>query len=356
MYYKSLGGINMTLMSSEIKEQPRVLRDMVKTQMDTVMAIAKAVKEKDIKFVLTAARGTSNHGAVYGNYLFKILDGMPSGIAELSVFTHYNAKIDLSNTMVIGVSQSGESTDVCEFMKKAGENGALTVAFTNQEGSTLAKNSDFAVYFKAGEEKSVAATKTYCGTLAAFYMLTKAIAGETAENIGKCLLKGADAIEEIFTREEEIKCLANRFRYMKAGVVIARGVSYTNALELALKLTETCYIKMRGFSSADFLHGPIASLAKADSCFVFAPDGITVGQVKDAVEKLNAKGVETVVFTDKEDILDIAKIGIKMPSVCEFIAPIVYITYGQLLANYLSVTIGNNPDTPEGLTKVCETI
>lgn len=345
----------MTLMSSEIKEQPRVLRGMAKTQLATIKEIAKAVKEKNIKFVLTAARGTSNHGCVYGNYMFKVLNGMPTGIAELSVLTHYDAKVNFEGTMVIAVSQSGGSTDVCEYLQKAKNGGALAVAFTNVADSKLAKIADYTVCFEAGEEKSVAATKTYCGTLAAFYMLSMAMAGKEDE-ISANIETAAKAVESVLSREEEIKNNALRFRYLKAGVIIARGINYCNALELSLKLTETCYIKMRGFSSADFLHGPIASLAKGDACFVFAPDGKTVGQVEEGIDKLNAKGIETIVFSDKDDIIAKAKVGIKMPSVCECLAPIVYIPYGQLLANYLSVSIGNNPDTPEGLTKVCETL
>ena len=346
----------MTLMSSEIKEQPKVLRGMAATQLETVKQIAKAVKEKDIRFILTAARGTSNHGAVYGNYMFKIMNGMPTGIAELSVLTHYDAEVNFKNTMVIAVSQSGGSTDVCEFLRKAKDGGALAVAFTNIADSRLAGIADYTVCFGAGEEKSVAATKTYCGTLAGFYMLSMAMAGKDDAFIKENLEKAAVAVEGILAREEEIKALSARFRYLKAGMIVARGINYCNALELSLKLTETCYIKMRGFSSAEFLHGPIASLATGDACFVFAPDGKTVGQVEEGIDKLNAKGIETIVFSDKEDILAKAKVGIKMPSVCECLAPIVYIPYGQLLANYLSVSIGNNPDTPEGLTKVCETI
>lgn len=346
----------MTLMSSEIKEQPRVLRNMAKTQLATIKEIAKAVKEKNIKFVLTAARGTSNHGCVYGNYMFKVLNGMPTGIAELSVLTHYDADVNFEGTMVIAVSQSGGSIDVCEFLQKAKNKGALAVAFTNIADSKLAKIADYTVCFEAGEEKSVAATKTYCGTLAAFYMLSNAIAGKDDAFICDNLETAAKAVESIFEREEEIKALSARFRYLKAGMIVARGINYCNALELSLKLTETCYIKMRGFSSAEFLHGPIASLAKSDACFVFAPSGKTVGQVEEGIDKLNAKGIETIVFSDKDDIVAKAKVGIKMPSVCECLAPIVYIPYGQLLANYLSVSIGNNPDTPEGLTKVCETL
>lgn len=346
----------MTLMSSEIKEQPKVLRGMIKTQLSTIKDIAKAVKDNDIKFILTAARGTSNHGCVYGNYMFKIMNGMPTGIAELSVLTHYDATVNFKGTMVIAVSQSGGSTDVCEFLQKAKAGGALAVAFTNIADSRLASIADYTVCFGAGEEKSVAATKTYCGTLAAFYMLSMVMAGKDDNFIAESLETAAKAIEGIFDREEEIKVLSARFRYLKAGMIIARGINYCNALELSLKLTETCYIKMRGFSSAEFLHGPIASLAKADACFVFAPTGKTLGQVSEGIDKLNAKGIETIVFSDDDSILAKAKVPVKMPSVCECIAPMVYIPYGQLLANYLSVSIGNNPDTPEGLTKVCETI
>lgn len=345
----------MTIMLQEIKEQPKVLRNIAKTQIATIKEIAKVAKEKEIKFIMTAARGTSNHGAVYGNYLFEVGNGIPCGIAELSAITHYDAKINFNNTMVIAVSQSGAGPDVCEYLEKAKANGALAVAFTNVVGSKLDTIADYTVFFDAGEEKAVAATKTYMGTLAAFYMLSMAMSGREDE-IEQNLEAAALAVQKVIDLEKAIEALAERYRYMDGGVVVARGVNYANALEMSLKLAETCYVKMRGFSAADFLHGPIASVAKGDPCFIFAPEGNTIGQVSEAVEKLNARGAETVVISNNSELLDIARVPVCMPDICEFLSPMVYITFSQIFANFLSVTIGNNPDQPEGLAKVTKTV
>lgn len=345
----------MTTMLKEIKETPDAIRKLIKTQGDNIKSIAKEINKRDIDFIVTAARGTSDHSATYGSYIFSIIDGLMSCSAGLSIVTCYNASLNLDKAVVIGISQSGEGPDVCEFIEGSKERGALTVAMVNETDSRLVKAADFIIPLSAGKEIAVAATKSYAVSLAAFYLLAMSLAGKNAEAVIK-LNSVADIVDKVLNMEPEIKVLSERYRYMQSGLVVARGVSYCNTLEVSLKLAETCGIEMRGYSSAELLHGPIASIHKSDPVFVLAPSDSTLKQVSEAVSILIDKNAEIIILSDDDEILKLATVPIKMPVCPDFLSPIVYIIIMQIFANYLSVTKGNNPDSPDGLAKVTKTV
>jgi glucosamine--fructose-6-phosphate aminotransferase (isomerizing) len=248
----------MSHMLNEILAQPDIVARLAGEERKTAKKIAELVKSNDIRFVTIAARGTSDHAAIYGKYMLEVQNAMPVALADCSVFTLYDACLRLENTLVIGISQSGEATDVAEYLEKSKSYGALTLAITNEPGSKLTQIADFTMLCHAGKELGVAATKTYTSTLAALYLLSAAIHGDGVliDRLSVC----ADRMQSALSMRDIISAKAERYRYMGSGYVMARGYNYCTALELALKLAETSYLEMAGYSAADFLHGPIAAV------------------------------------------------------------------------------------------------
>jgi glutamine---fructose-6-phosphate transaminase (isomerizing) len=208
----------------------------------------------------------------------------------------------------------------------------------------------------AGKEKSVAATKTYTGQMLMLYLLAYALGARIHPDD---LARLPDRAALTLRLEPEIASLAERYRFMDHCVVMGRGLNYANAFEFALKLMETCYVVAERFSSADFLHGPIALVEPSFPVFVFAPSGVTWTPVRQAIEKLKALKAETVVITDSSNMAasEIGTRVIRLPQrVPELYTPIPYIIPAQMLAAYLAADKGLNPDLPRTLTKVTLTL
>lgn len=340
-------------MLTEIREQPAVIRAFGEAQWE--VARAAAVACADAPFAMIAARGTSDHAAAYAKYLLEVRCGIPVALAAPSVSTLYGGALKLRGAMVIGVSQSGEATDVCAVLRDAHSAGAITLAITNKADSPLADVADFVLPAMAGPEKSVAATKTYTGTLAAFYLLAGALSG--SQSVAAELGTVADAMETALTSAPEIEWLAERFRFVEEMVVLGRGLNYATAMETALKLIETSYVLAKSYSSADFMHGPIALLRQGFPCMVFANNGPTLPAMLEQASHLLERKAELLVVSDNEDLLGLARSPLRVPfGLSDELAPLVYIVYGQLFAYYLARTRGFDPDKPRALNKVTRTL
>ncbi|MHB9035335.1 MAG: SIS domain-containing protein [Armatimonadota bacterium] len=345
----------MSLMLKEIHAQPDVISKLASEEREAAAALAKEVEEREIDLVLIAARGTSDHAAIYGKYLIEINNGLPVALADCSVFTLYESRLKLERALVIGISQSGEATDVADYLEKSREMGALTVSITNEPSSKLTQIADHSLLCHAGKEQGVAATKTYTSTLAVLYLLSASLSGDKSrvEHLHGC----AESMRLALSIEDQIKDRAERFRYMQEGYVISRGFNYCTALETALKLAETSYIGMLGYSAADFLHGPIAAVHENEACFLCAPPGRAFQGMKEMAVRLRDRGAETIIFSSEDDILELATTPIKISvRVEEELSPLLYIIPGQLLAHYLALTKGYDPDRPRGLNKVTLTM
>lgn len=341
----------MPQMLDEIREQPGVISRLIDAEREPVAKLAQEIKRRGIRFVMMAARGTSDHAAIYGKYLLEIVNGIPVGLADPSVYTLYSAKIDMSSILVIGISQSGQAPDVIEYLKRSRQAGALAVAITNEPDSPIISAADHTILCHAGSEESVAATKTYTSALAAMYLLSASLVGN-GERIGS-LRVCADAMQAALSVEPQIADKAERYRYMESGAVISRGFNYCTALETALKLAETNYIGMRGFSAADFLHGPIATVHEGYPCILIAPPGKAYQGMYDMASTLRGRGAETVIFSSDDKILSLATTPIKLGvHIDEVLSPLVYAIPGQLLAYHMAIARGYDPDQPRGLTKV----
>jgi len=340
----------MSFVLKEIHEQPEVIARLVANETANAASIAAEIKRRDVRFVTFAARGTSDHAAIYGKYLLEIGNGYPVGLADPSAFTLYSASLRMKNCLAVGISQSGEAPDVAEYLSESRAGGAITLAITNHEGSLITQSADHTMLFNAGEEKGVAATKTYTSTLAALYLLSASISGSGGADD---LLRCAEQMHRVLDLEKPIADKAERYRYMDDGFVISRGWNYCTALETALKLAETSYLGMKAYSAADFLHGPIAAVSTGEPCFLFAAPGKAMPMMIDVAARLRSRGAETIVIGSSDEILTAAVTSFRMPvEVEERLSPLLYIVPGQLFAYYLAVSRGNDPDKPRGLTKV----
>jgi glucosamine--fructose-6-phosphate aminotransferase (isomerizing) len=341
----------MSYMLEEIRQQPEVIAAVVENERSSAERLAAEIERRDIHFAMLAARGTSDHAAIYGKYLFEINNGIPVALADPSVFTLYESDMRLERALVIGISQSGQAADVAECLRRSKAAGALTVGITNEPGSTITQIADHVLLCHAGQEFGVAATKTYTSTLASLYLLSASLS-HTPGRIDSLLLC-ADAMRKALEMQDFIADKAERFRYMQEGYVISRGFNYCTALEVALKLAETSYIGLIGYSAADFLHGPIAAVQENEACFLCAPPGRAYPTMLEMAGKLRERAAETVILSSESEILSLATTACKLDvEVDEELSPLVYVIPGQLLAYHLAVARGYDPDRPRGLSKV----
>lgn len=345
----------MYSMLEEINQEPQTIEKIIEKERENIKNICRKIKEREIKFVICVARGTSDNACTYGRYLFEYVNRVPVSLCAPSIYTLYKVSPCLNNCLVIGVSQSGEAPDVRIVLNKAKQQGALTLGIVNNRGSLIAKEAEEVIYLHAGKEKSVAATKTYVASLVAFSLISGYLVGN--KNIEKELKNCAKIIEKILKRKEEIKGIIEGYRFMDKCVVLGRGLNYSTALETGLKFKETSYIVAEAYSAADFLHGPIAMLNQTIPVFVYAPEDATFESMKDICLKVKERNPEMIIVSSNKEICKFARSSFYIPEkVKDIYTPIVYITIGQLMAYYLSLSRGLDPDNPRGLNKITRTI
>ena len=258
----------MSLMIQEITEQPLVLERTIQAERAKIKKLGEFLRGRDIDLIVLVARGSSDNASLFGRYLLEVTTGIPVSLSAPSVYTLYNAKLNLKRSVVIGVSQSGEGTDINTVLESAKDSGAFTIGITNEADSSMSKISDETLLIHAGREKSVAATKTYTGQMLHFYMLAAALADE---NNKIAYEKIPHFAAQALQLRHEVEQLVERYVFMENCVVVGRGMNYGNSYELALKLMETCYVVAERFSSADFFHGPLAIVERRFPAILFAP-------------------------------------------------------------------------------------
>jgi glucosamine--fructose-6-phosphate aminotransferase (isomerizing) len=343
-------------MLEEIRQQPEALARTLDREFPKVERFRKRLAGRRPKLVVLAARGTSDNAAQFGRYLLEMLTGIPVSLSAPSIHTLYNARIDYSGALVAGISQSGESTDTNLVLERARAQGALTIGITNEPNSALAGIAEHTFLVRAGREKSVAATKTYTGQVLMMYLLAYALGGKVRAGDLRRLPEWAASALSL---EDEIRAFSERYRFMEKAIVVGRGLNYANAFEFALKMMETCYVVAERFSSADFLHGPIAMVEQAFPVFLFAPRGVTWPSIREMIEKLTALKAETVVITDagNREASEAAVRFIRVPArLAELHTPIPYIIPCQIFSACLAAQKGFDPDRPRTLTKVTRTL
>ena len=346
----------MTHMLDEIREQPKVVRRIIDEEFHRVEALAAEIKRRSVAYAYVAARGTSNNAALYGKFVLEIQHGIPVAMAAPSVVTLYDAMPRFGpNALVLGISQSGAAPDVIEVVRQAREAGALTAAITNEPESALAQAAEYPLFIGAGEEVGIAATKTYTGSLALLALLSTALNENHPERL-EHLRRAADGIERALGLDDAVHHLVERYADMQGCVILGRGYNHATADEVALKLTETCYLSARSYSSADFQHGPIAQVASGFPCLMFAPDGKAFAPMAKLAEKLRPQHPALICFAHDAAFLAGSETAVRIPTaVAEWVSPLVYIVGGQLFAYWLSTVKGIDPDAPRGLSKVTQT-
>lgn len=344
----------MSLMLAEIEQQPAALERTIKQESKKIARFAAALKTKRPRLVVLVARGSSDNAALFGRYLLEITTGIPVSLAAPAVHTLYQAKLDLSEALVIGISQSGEGVDINLVLENAKRCGATTLAITNEAESTMAKLADEAFLIRAGREKSVAATKTYTGQLLMFHLLAEALSGVTK---GQETARIPDLAAATLKLKPRVTALVERYAYMNHCVVVGRGLNYANTYEFAIKLMETCYVVAERFSGADFLHGPIAMVDRGFPTFLFAPPGPTLKGQLELLAKLKEIGAETLVISSETTAIKAADRALKIPQrIPELLSPIPYVIPAQLFAALLAEAKGLSPDQPRSLSKVTKTV
>jgi glutamine---fructose-6-phosphate transaminase (isomerizing) len=343
----------MSLMLSEIAQQPAALERTIKRESGRIAGFARSLRARGLRLIVLVARGSSDNAAMFGRYLLELTTGLPVSMSAPAVHTLYHARLDLRDALVIGISQSGEGDDVNLVLENAKKCGAVTLAITNEPRSTMAQLTDETFLIHAGRERSVAATKTYTGQLLLLQLLARELASNRADH-------EIERIPELAARSLELKPhlaeMVERFAYANYCVVVGRGLNYANVYEFAIKLMETCYIVAERFSSADFLHGPIAMVESGFPAFLFAPPGPTLPGMKDLLTKLNTLGAETVAISSDKEVLRKASRAIPLERMPEVLTPIPYIVPAQLFAALLADVKGLSPDKPRSLQKVTKTL
>jgi glucosamine--fructose-6-phosphate aminotransferase (isomerizing) len=332
-------------MRREIAEQPGAVAATLSAVAAPAAALAAAVRERGIDRAVLVARGTSDHVAIYARYLLEARCALSASLAAPSLYTTYRPPVDLSRALVLGISQSGRTPEIVAALEFAAGRGALVAALTNDAGSPLAAAVPHALVTAAGEERSVAATKTYTTALAAVAELARALgAGDLAGGLAAL----PDALAAATGLPEElVESAARSLLGAEAAVCIARGYAYATALEAALKLKEVTGLWAEGFSAADLRHGPRAA-ALGLPAVVFHSGGPLARDVDGLERELAAAGSPLVSIGA----------GRTLPAaggLCEELAPIALIVPAQLVAERLARLRGRDPDRPPGLTKVTRT-
>ncbi|MGI8747747.1 MAG: SIS domain-containing protein, partial [Deinococcus sp.] len=257
------------LMLQEAREAPQVVRRQLNENAGAVRALAAALRERRPPYAVTVARGSSDHACTVLKYALETQLSLPVASLGPSVHTLYGARLDLRGALVIAVSQSGASPDVVENVRMARQGGATTVALVNVEDSDLAREAEFVLPLCCGEERAVAATKSYLASLTALLPVIADLAGDGA--LKRALEALPEALERTLGLEEQARDLAERYRFANNLLLLARGLHFGVAQEAALKLKETCGIHAEAYSAAEFSHGPKRLLAEGVPLLGFAP-------------------------------------------------------------------------------------
>ncbi|MBE6725932.1 MAG: SIS domain-containing protein [Ruminococcaceae bacterium] len=342
----------MINLEKEIREQPEALSRVLDLNLPVIREVVEKAKANGVKNVYFAARGTSDHACVYAQYLFGIFAGIPCTLGTPSVFTKYGAHVDLSGNLVVGVSQSGKAEDVLAVLESAKKDGAITVAVTNNTDSPMAKSADYHLFCGCGHEASIAATKTFTTQMTILGAMAAVWAG-CDDLLDAFRALPAKAQEMLDAKYDDIMAFAEKYRNIPGAILLGRGISYCIALEGALKMLETNKLKMKGYPTSDFHHGPIAQVKPGDLVFVLSPKGATSGDSRDIIEKLLNVNADVVVLTDDASEAPAGTTPFVIPATgCEFTFPQIAVMFFQLLACCMTIVRGIDPDQAGVINKI----
>ena len=353
-------------MLKEIHEQPDVVRNVLTGKLHTIdepislneVTLDRA-KLKDLRRIQIVACGTSLHAALVGKYLIEEFCEIPVEVEASSEYI-YRKTITDENTLVIGVSQSGETADTITAIRLAKKKGSHILIITNRPDSTMAREADSLVPVNAGIEVSVAATKSYMAQLISFYLLAIYMAEvkgtadkKSIEELKHELVVLPQKIDKVLTHKDEIQKIARKFSNFKDFIFIARGINFPTSLEGALKLKEISYINATGYSAGELKHGPIAMLDDTMPVLSILMQGKVYEKILSNAEEAKARNARMIALTDSNDMKleELFENIIKVPEVSEILSPALAIVPLQLLAYYIAEFLGKDVDQPRNLAK-----
>ena len=344
----------MSWVETELREQPAALERFLAAETAHATEIARGLVRDDVSYLLIVSRGSSSNVARYLQYLFGRVNRLTVAFATPSLYTVYEAPPKLGPAAVIGISQSGASPDVVAVLDEAKRQGRPTLAITNDSRSPLAETADWVLPLHAGEERAVAATKTYLNSIAAVALLSTVVLGDQ-ERL-RALRSAPDAVEKQIEITLGVAGRFDPYTNVESGTVVTRGVNYGTAYEIALKIRELSGAPFEAFSSADLLHGPIAAVKRGRPAIVIAPSGRTLDSMREAIEKIRDRGAELIAISDDREFLASAQTAFPLvPDLPEWLSPLLTVVPGQLAAVQLAKLRGADIDSPIGLTKVTRT-
>lgn len=348
-------------MYSEILQQPRVCADLLDREAPGLMKVVKALRARPPKGVLMAARGSSDHAAIYGRYLLEHLVGVPVALAAPSLVTTYKAKPRLRDWLVIGVSQSGQGPDINAVVGQATRQGACTLGVTNDPRSGLAKASRHVLHLGAEKELSVAATKTFTTELAGLALLGVLWSGD--RRLRAALDKVPQRMDSVLQQTEgPVQRVARSLKGLAACVVVGRGYQMGVAHEMGLKMKECAGVPALSYSVADFAHGPVSLAQKGFPVFYVSGPGALEKESLHYTQDFLARGAKvfrvglrdrSVAKLKRHRDLDLSMLAeAKVP---EPLTPLLTILPGQWFAYHNALAKGLDPANPKGLKKVTKT-
>ncbi len=354
-------------MLKEIHEQPDVIRNVLNGKLfdiDMPINLNEVKLNKDILKNLTRieiiACGTSLHAAMVGKYLIEDFTGIAVDVEPSSEYI-YRKTVTNSSTLVVGVSQSGETADTITAIRQAKDKGSHVLIITNRPDSSMARYADSLIPVSAGIEVSVAATKSYTAQLLSFYLLAIHLAEikgsldkDYLKNLKHELIQLPTKIEQILNNKDQIKECAKKFSSTKDFIYIARGINLATALEGALKLKEISYINATGYAAGELKHGPIAMLDETMPVLsILIPGHITYEKILSNSEEAKARNARLIALTSSndEELKNLFEFIIKIPEVSEILSPVIANVPLQLLAYYIAEFLGKDVDQPRNLAK-----
>jgi glucosamine--fructose-6-phosphate aminotransferase (isomerizing) len=336
-----------SIFQQEIAEQPEVIAHLVNEGAPGVAVAAQAIRRKQPTVIVLVGRGSSYHAGIYARYLFERCNGIVVSQAAPSVYTRFRQPPDLSHAVIIGISQSGRSTDVSEVLLHARQHRAVTIAVTNDPTSGLASAAEYTLALGAGAERSVPASKTYTASLVTLAMLSAAL--DPAPDLSHALERLPDQLAELLECEAPLTQLGETFMANRA-LITGRGYQLATALEIALKLSEVAGISAIGMSVAELLHGWIAAVSGEIPALLLQGGEAIDHDLEDLKSSLGALGCRATVLAAGPTA---GPGAISLPACAHpALAPVLATVAGQLIALGASRARGLDPDHPRGLSKV----
>ena len=336
----------------EIREQPAALERLLEHG-DEYARVAAEARRRGAETVRMVGHGSSDNAGAYGIYAFGLLPGWTALRDSITLSVYYGAELDLRGSTVIGLSQSGRTPDVVDYVERARAAGAFTVALTNDPESVLADRAEAVLPLGAGPERSIAATKTYTNQVAALALLAGHAAGRGAE-LADGIRASAEQLDALIAElEPVVPRVALAFAFVGRMFVIGRGPEFATAREIALKLLETCRVAAEPLTATDLAHGPVAALDPNFPVWTIADDDAALPAVLEAAARVRSAGATLLASGTAAHRIEGAAFSLPVSEPpLPLLGPLLSVAPGQLFAWALARAKGLDPDRPDGLTKV----